>query len=355
MRIAITGVCGFVGSELALELRRRLPDARVAGIDNFSRPGSETTRPRLKNAGVLVRHGDVRCASDVDVLGDADWVIDAAAQPSVLIGVDGRTSSRQAIEHNLIGTINILEFCKSRGAGLVLISTSRVYSIAALNALPLLVDGHAFAPDGAGRWPAGASPAGIAEEFSTASPVSLYGGTKIASEVLASEYGDAFGLPIVINRCGVIAGPGQFGTAEQGIFSYWIRAWTIDRPLAYYGFDGTGRQVRDALHPFDLADLIERQLRGGATSHGIANVGGGIANAMSLAQVSAWCAERFGARTVRADGTPRRWDVPWVVMDYGRATQAFGWKPSRSLATILDEIADHHRQHPDWLSLTEPL
>ena len=62
----------------------------------------------------------------------ADWVIDAAANPNVLAGVDGRSSSRQVVEHNLSGTLNVLEFCKQRGAGLVLLSTSRVYSVEGL-------------------------------------------------------------------------------------------------------------------------------------------------------------------------------------------------------------------------------
>src|ERR1700748_3446708 len=106
MKIAITGICGFVGSELALRLPRRFSGAQLFGIDNFSRPGSETTRPRLKMNGVMVKYGDVRSAGDLDALGDADWLIDAAANPSVLAGVDGRTSSRQIVEHNLSGTLN---------------------------------------------------------------------------------------------------------------------------------------------------------------------------------------------------------------------------------------------------------
>src|SRR5262245_38734578 len=192
MNIVITGLCGFVGSELALQLRQRFAGAHIAGIDNFSRPGSETTRPRLKAAGIAVKYGDVRLRSDLDALGAADWVIDAAANPSVLAGVDGRTSSRQVVEHNLAGTLNLLEFCKERCAGLVLLSTSRVYSVIALNALPLLADGSAFAPDPSAVWPIGASPAGLSEGFSTAPPLSLYGATKRASEVIAAEYGDTF-------------------------------------------------------------------------------------------------------------------------------------------------------------------
>ena len=357
MKIVITGICGFVGSELALELRRRFSEAHVAGIDNLSRPGSETSRPRLKTAGVTVMHGDVRCASDLDGIGDADWVIDAAANPSVLVGIDGRTSSRQAVEHNLLGTLNVLEFCKERRAGLVLLSTSRVYSVKSLSALPLVVRHQAFAPDDSdsAAWPGGASPAGVTEEFSTAGPVSLYGGTKIASEAMAIEYGDAFGLPIAIDRCGVLAGAGQFGTGEQGIFSYWIRAWASGQPLTYLGFDGTGHQVRDALHPADLADLVERQLRAASGASGVWNVGGGRSNAMSLAQLSAWCADRFGERHVRADPGQRKWDVPWVVMDTTRVKEQFAWTPAIPVANILAEIAEHHRLHPDWLSLSHAL
>ena len=355
MKILITGICGFAGSELALHLRRRVSGAQIGGIDNFSRPGSETTRPRLKDAGIAVKHGDVRCASDLEGLGDADWVIDAAANPSVLAGVDGRTSSRQAVEHNLAGTLNVLEFCKARRAGLALLSTSRVYSVNSLNTLPLTVRDRAFAPDESAAWPNGATAAGLTEAFPTTGPVSLYGATKIASEAIAIEYGDAFGLPIVINRCGVLAGAAQFGTAEQGIFSYWIRAWASGHPLAYLGFDGTGYQVRDALHPEDLAHLLDRQLRAPAEASGIWNVGGGPPNAMSLAGLSAWCADRFGHRDVRSDATQRKWDVPWVVMDTTRARRQFGWTPSVSVMSILDEIAEHHRSHPEWLSVSQSL
>jgi CDP-paratose 2-epimerase len=354
MRVVVTGICGFIGAELAFELKRRFAAAHVSGIDNFSRPGAETNRPRLDAAGIVVRHGDVRCASDVDALGEADWVVDAAANPSVLAGVDRRTSSRQLVEHNLSGTLNVLEFCKARRAGLILLSTSRVYSIAALAALPLTVRSGAFVPDDAAAWPAGATPAGIAEDFPTAPPVSLYGATKIASEVMAAEYGATFDLPVIVNRCGVIAGPGQFGTAEQGIFSYWVRAWASGQPLSYLGFGGTGHQVRDALHPRDLADLVERQIQAGSAASGIWNAGGGVANAMSLAHLSAWCAARFGSRDVGVDPAPRPWDVPWLVIDSARAQRRFDWRPSVPVDSILEEIAGHHQRHPDWLRVSHP-
>jgi CDP-paratose 2-epimerase len=159
--------------------------------------------------------------SDLDALPAADIVLEAAANPSVLAGIDGRASSRQLVEHNLLSTVNTLEYCCRRhGATFILLSTSRVYSIPPLAALPLRVRGEAFEPDLAGPLPSGFTAAGIGEDFSTASPVSLYGATKLASEQIALEYGTAYRFPVWINRCGVLAGAGQFGRPDQGIFSY---------------------------------------------------------------------------------------------------------------------------------------
>ena len=57
---------------------------------------------------------------------------------------------------------------------------------------------------------------------------------------MALEYAAAFGFPLWIDRCGVIAGPGQFGRIDQGIFSYWIYQWQRGKPLSYIGFGGKG-------------------------------------------------------------------------------------------------------------------
>src|SRR5215472_14194158 len=111
MKVIITGACGFVGSSVAATLRELDERISIIGVDSFIRPGSEMNRLKLIRMGVSILHGDVRQASDVDSLPPADWVIDAAANPSVLAGVDGRSSSRQLVEHNLCGTVNLLEYC----------------------------------------------------------------------------------------------------------------------------------------------------------------------------------------------------------------------------------------------------
>ncbi len=356
MRILISGICGFVGNTIARTLLAAGRGHQIAGFDNFIRPGSESNRAELKALGVKLFHADLRAASDIDALPDADWVIDAAANPSVLAGVDGRTSSRQLVEHNLGGTANLLEYCKARKAGFILLSTSRVYSIEPLASLPVTVRGGAFVPDETKPLPAGLTAAGIAESFATTAPISLYGATKLASEAMALEYGETFGLPVFINRCGVLAGAGQFGRADQGIFAYWINSWARKRPLKYLGFGGGGHQVRDCLHPRDLVPLLEKQLSAPklASSDRLANFAGGAASAMSLKQLSEWCAQRFGPHSVVTDGTPRPFDIPWVVLDSAKATRLWGWTPATATTTILDEIARHAETHPDWLDLSAP-
>lgn len=356
MKIFISGVCGFVGATLARGLLERDSKHEIFGLDNFSRPGSWLNATPLKTLGVKLRHGDIRSASDLEWLPAVDWIIDAAANPSVLAGVDGATSSRQLIEHNLSSTVNLLEIAKRFRAGFVLLSTSRVYSVKTLSEIPVVVEDHAFKPDAAASLPEGTSAHGIAGNFPTTAPVSLYGASKLASETIALEYGAAFDFPVWINRSGVLAGAGQFGHAEQGIFAYWINAYLRRRPLRYIGFDGAGHQCRDCFHPRDLLPLLEKQFASADSNKPrVVNLGGGGENAMSLAQLSRWCEARFGAHSVAADPSPRPFDVPWLVMDSRLAQQTWDWQPQMGLTGILDEIATHAETHPDWLEISAAL
>ncbi len=349
MKILITGICGFVGSSLAKSLLQRREGLSIVGIDNLLRPGSETNRVRLRELGVNFVHGDIRLASDLDSLPAVDWVIDAAANPSVLAGMNG-SSSRQLFENNLSGFINVLEYCKTHGAGLVLLSSSRVYSILALTSLPLVDRNHAFHLKDSPDLPCGVSAQGIGPNFSTSAPISLYGSTKLASEIIAVEYGEAFSFPVWVNRCGVLAGAGQFGTPDQGIFSYWINAHLRRRAIHYVGFNGTGKQVRDVFHPNDLAILLDAQIQTGrAGGQRLYTVGGGIENTCSLAQLTAWCNQRFGAHAAASDPKPRIFDIPWMVMDSGAAIRDFDWRIETEMESVLREIADHAETNPDWL------
>ncbi len=244
--------------------------------------------------------------------------------------------------------------------GFTMLSTSRVYSIRALAAIPVETAGDRFVPRITHHESRithhsapGLSPNGVSEDFSTEPPLSLYGSSKRASELLACEYAESFGLPVSILRCGVLAGAGQFGKIDQGIFSFWIHSWCRKRPLKYIGFNGTGHQVRDCLHARDLLPLVAQQIsQPRPEAPRVVNVSGGPGQSASLRQLSAWCAERFGPHTITAEAKDRPFDVPWLVLDSTRAAQIWGWKPQTPLEAIWTEIAEHAEKNPDWLDAT---
>jgi CDP-paratose 2-epimerase len=161
-----------------------------------------------------------------------------------------------------------------------------------------------------------------------------------------------FDFPVRINRCGVLAGAGQFGKADQGIFSFWTHSWARRRSLKYIGFGGGGHQVRDCLHPRDIVPLLIAQMQDASRKiDPILNVSGGVESAMSLAQLSAWCTTRLGPHQVAADTNPRPFDIPWMVLDSSAVQEAWGWQPQTLMPAILEEIARHAEQHPEWLEL----
>jgi CDP-paratose 2-epimerase len=351
MRVLVTGGCGFVGNSICRGLVAYFQDCHVTSLDNFRRAGSESNRSQLESLNITVIHGDVRLQSDFDAIGPFEWVIDAAAEPSVLAGTAAQasggagTTSRQLIEHNLQGTINLLEAAARWQAGVTILSTSRVYSIPCLVSCPLLEHAGGLGPgyvlDPAKPLPSGLTEAGVTENFPVSAPVSLYGATKLASETLALEYAHRFGTPLFINRCGVMAGAGQFGRPDQGIFSWWIREWISRRPMSYIGFGGKGLQVRDCLHPDDLMRLVSTQIRAPQSTPSLVNVSGGIASGMSLAQLSGWCRQRLGDHVVGHVEEARTYDLPWVVLDHSLATSLYRWTPERTTLMILEEIAAH--------------
>ena len=351
MKILITGVSGFAGTSIARSLMESHSNLQIVGLDNFSRKGSELNISELTNLGIELIRGDIRSQSDIDDLPKVDWMIDCAANPSVLAGLDGNSSSRQLLEHNLIGTINLLEYCKRHKPGLILLSTSRVYSASELSALPVKPSDKRFELQDCDL--KGVSRSGISEDFSTTAPLSLYGASKLASETLILEYGECFDFPVWINRCGVLAGAGQFGKADQGIFSFWIHSFKEKNPLKYIGFNGSGHQVRDALHPKDLIPLLTRQIyEPNWEAPKIINVGGGIEYSMSLKQLSDWCEKRFGPNEVVSSLEQRPMDAPWIVMDSSVAQNAWNWQPRIGIEQILEEIASFADDNPEWLSMT---
>jgi CDP-paratose 2-epimerase len=345
--ILIAGGAGFVGSHLALWFKEKYPESRITAIDNLSRNGSALNVPRLQKAGVHFIQADTRFPEQLVTEYPVSLVIDAAAEPSVLAGISGGLD--YLIHTNFNGTIHLLDLAKAHGAGFIFLSTSRVYPYTSLQQLVVVPENNRFVL-GTASYPQGISHHGISEDFSLNGPRSLYGATKLASELMVQEYAATFGVKAVINRCGVIAGPWQMGKVDQGVTILWLAKHFWKQPLQYIGFGGNGLQVRDLLHVQDLCRLIDFEAHHLSLLNGqTLNAGGGAGNTVSLAELTYLCSELTGHEVpVTAVDENRPGDIPWYVTDNTRITAATGWRPEK---TVKDILLDSYQ----WLQENEGL
>lgn len=339
-KILVTGGAGFVGSHIAIGFKERFENVDVVAFDNLHRNGSELNIPRLEQHGVEFVNGDVRSKNDLKAVGDISFLVECSAEPSVLAGKDGDTS--YLIDTNLSGAVNCAEKCRKRDAPMIFLSTSRVYPIKPLlecdiseNETRLELANEQAVP--------GLSKHGVSEDFPMAGSRSLYGGTKYAAEVMLAEFADAFGLPIVINRCGVLAGAWQFGKADQGIAAFWTAAHMFEQPLKYIGFGGSGKQVRDILNINDLLNLINIQFDDPArfAEAGPMNAGGGLEQSVSLLELTEICRDVTGKSVMITPQPETRYaDIPVYVSDNRAITSFCGWRPTVSVDQTIREIRD---------------
>ena len=341
--VLVTGGAGFVGSRVAISLARDAPSARIVAVDTLRRRGTELHLPLLAEAGVRFEHGDVRVADDVLAAAKGCHVlIDCSAEVAASAGY--HDSPHRVLQTNLLGTINCLEAARHNGARVVFLSTSRVYPIEPLNGIAVTSEPTRWAI-AADQPQDGVSQAGVTERFTLAGARTLYGATKLASELLLCEYGALYGLQYVVNRFGVIAGPGQMGREEQGVFTLWVARHHFGGTLTYRGWGGDGRQVRDLLHVDDATRLIQMQLTQWDRVNGRTyNAGGGRASNVSLCELTELCRTVTGRRlAVGSDPETNPWDVRVYVTDHTTLTRDTGWEPTHDPSAIVHDI---HR----WMS-----
>jgi CDP-paratose 2-epimerase len=344
MRILITGGAGFIGSSLALAFAARQPDWQVVVCDNLYRRGSELNLPRLKSARVEFVHADVRQPADLDRVGHVDALVECSAEPSVMASEQG--GGEFVVQTNLLGAYNCLELAARHGAQVVFLSTSRVYPVAAQEQLRLVEGETRFELADEQPTP-GAGPEGISEGFPLDGARTLYGASKLAAELLVTEYAASHGLRTVVNRFGVVAGPWQMGKVDQGVFTHWMVSFYFGRPLEYIGYGGHGKQVRDLLHVDDLVDLVEEQLvRPDHWAGRTFNAGGGRAGSLSLLETSALCRQITGRDVeIGRISDTRAGDVPVYLSDCSALFAHTDWRPERSPAQILHDIFDWIHDH----------
>ena len=337
-RILITGGCGFIGAAIADHLVKESTSREVVAFDNLSGRGCDYRLNNLEKLGVSTIQGDVRNARDLEEAGRCDVIVCCAAEASVLAGRgDG---ARRVWETNLVGTANSIECARKWRSRVIFLSSSRVYPIRQLEGLPLELQAERFELPGDAEG-VGWSWEGISEDFPLSGRRSLYGATKLASELLLEEFSEEEGLGVAVNRCGVIAGPGQIGGVEQGFVSLWVARHIYGGALAYQGWGGTGMQVRDVLHVRDLCELISAQLvRLQSDDYRVYNVGGGRTNSVSLFELTRIC-EAATQRSVDVGRSyePSPLDIRFFVTDTREVRSEISWSPSRSVEKCVEDIA----------------
>jgi CDP-paratose 2-epimerase len=335
-RVLVTGGAGFVGSNLAIALALD-SEREVLAFDNLHRRGSELNLPRLADAGVQFVRGDVREPADLGRMPRLDVIVECSAEPSVMSGASGDTS--YVLHTNLTGAYNCLELARRDGAGIVFLSTSRVYPVAGLASIRL--------EEGKTRYVIadqqeldGVSPAGISERFPMRGARTLYGATKLAAELLIDEYRASFGLRAVVDRCGVIAGPWQMGKVDQGVFTHWMLSHHFRQSLRYIGYGGSGKQVRDLIHIDDLIELVRGQISRLDRWDGLVlNVGGGAERSLSLLETTQICQQLTGNEVeIEPVADAREGDVPVYVSDCAELFRHTEWRPRRSVEDTLRDI-----------------
>lgn len=345
--ILITGGAGFVGSNLAIMLKADYPELEITCLDNLKRRGSELTLPRLRKAGITFVHGDIRNKEDLQA-GPIDLLLECSAEPSVMAGID--SAPDYLINTNLVGTINCLELARRNNANLVFLSTSRVYPIEYINSLNFEEKDTRFELTDGQKIP-GASAKGIAEDFPLDKARSLYGATKLASELLIHEYADTYKMPAIINRFGVITGPWQMGKVDQGVFVLWVARHYFNQPLSYIGYGGTGKQVRDFIHIDDVYESIKTQLNTFSDYQSeVWNIGGGAQNSVSLQELTRLCQAATG-KTVEIESVmeDRPADVKLFVTDSTKFLEKSGLKWQKDAAATVDDIYNWIKENEESL------
>ncbi len=316
--VLITGGAGFIGTNLGLRL---LASGRnVVVLDNLSREGVDRNARTLAKFGgrqIEIIHGDCRDAKLVsELVAGARAVYHLAAQVAVTTSL---TDPALDFETNLRGTFNVLEALRAQKhpARLLFTSTNKVYG--ALSGVPLeAVDGRYRPVDTALR----ARGVGEETQLDFCSP---YGCSKGAADQYVLDYTRSYGLPAVVFRMSCIYGPHQCGNEDQGWVAHFLLRALEHRPITIYG---DGCQVRDLLFVDDLVDAMQLAVERAETLElRVFNIGGGVANSVSLLDVIEAIRSLTGERLDLGFEPARVGDQRYYASDISRFRTLTGWAP----------------------------
>ena len=325
MNVIVTGGCGFVGSSLCLYLKNKIKKIKILSLDNLSKEYSRRNQKILKKNNIenkIINVGNFNQMKNIKF--KADVIIDCSANPSVEASKRNMT---KIIESNFLSTVNILEKTSHDKSKLIFLSSSRVYPINDSYARfkKYLNTGKVSSYD---------------ENDNTDGPKTMYGFTKFSSEELIKEYKYSNNIDYIINRCGLISGPGQFGKVEQGLVSLWMWKHINNSKLKFIGHKGSGKQIRDVLFIEDLCRLILIQIKEfNNLKNNLFCIGGGKKNIIDLVKLTEICS-KISKKNIIISKVKKtsNYDIPYYVSSIDKINKFSGWKPKKNLIEGLKEL-----------------
>ena len=335
MKILITGGCGFVGSNLALFLKKK--GFTVHTLDNLTRKGSKYNSNLLKKQKIKNYKINISNIKKIKSLPKYDLILDCCAEAAVEIS---KNDFDKVINTNLIGTINILKKSKNDKSKIIFISSSRIYPLEEMN--KVIKNKNLKSKIKISKM--------FSEKDKIIGPKTIYGLTKLCSEMLIEEFSYAYKLKYLINRCGVISGPLQFGKQDQGFVSLWIWRHLNKKKLSYIGYGGYGNQIRDVLHIDDLSELILLQIKNiNKINNKLFTVGGSKTSYTSLSQLTKLCQKITGNKIKMGKvSKTSSYDIPYYLSDNTHVSNTYRWKPKRNInQVVMDTFL--------WLKKNKPI
>lgn len=339
-KICIIGGAGFVGSNLARHFSKH---HNVLIVDNLVRRGSEINlQDLLQNYTVKFIHADIRNKEDFVSIRNwkPDIVLNCAAQPAAT----NYSNPEFDLTNNCTAQINVMEFCKEQETPVIFWSTNKVYPATFTERFLTEEKKNKLMWEqtcpSENYW----SPVlGFNENTPISAPDhSIYGVSKAMADLVTQEYADAFNIPCIINRFSCLAGPNQWGKAEQGWVTWFAIAKVLQLPITFYGFNGC--QVRDCLFTPDINKLIDKQIHMllyNRSWNKVYNVGGGNTNTLSLKECVSILNEIEGTswhqENIPIEGK-RRADQGIYISNSEKVRSDFNWEPELSIREGLESI-----------------
>jgi len=321
MKYLITGGCGFIGSNLALEVLKRKEELFV--FDNLFRFGSSNNLEWLKKQGEFKFFPyDIRNFNDVEsVIKEIkpDYIFHLAGQVAMTTSI---ANPRLDFETNALGTYNLLDSVRKYSPDSVILysSTNKVYGD--FEDLDFEENETRY----------------ICKEYSKGFPETItlnfhspYGCSKGAADQYLLDFNRIFGLKTVVFRHSSMYGSNQHATIDQGWVGWFcqkaieIKNGTEKQPFT---ISGTGKQVRDVLNAIDVVSLYF-SAKDNKLAYGKAfNIGGGIENSLSLLELFKLLEEHLNIKMNFINIPWRESDQKVFVADNNMITITTGWEPS---------------------------